>query len=69
MPRTTRKYPSLEKTTTPEGRREYIMYQMRDLRQRRKEQMDMLKQLHPDVYREVFGQPKRMPKTKQPEET
>ena len=45
MPKTTRKYPSEQKTTTKEGYNEYKKYQMRDKRNQEKRVRHEIKNL------------------------
>ena len=43
MPKLTRKYPSTQKTTTPEGYREYKKFQMRERRAQQKPEVNRLR--------------------------
>jgi hypothetical protein len=64
MPNRKRKYPTKEKTTTPEGYKEYKRLQMRDWRKRKRElkkqlerdklQMEQLRNI-PDAFELIFG--------------
>ena len=64
MPKSERKYDTKEKTTTPEGYREYKRLEMRDRRKRKRElkkqlerdrqQMEQLRRI-PDAFELIFG--------------
>lgn len=44
MPKTTRKFPTVQKTTTPEGNREYRKLQQKEFRERKKAEIVYLRQ-------------------------
>lgn len=55
MPKRTRKYPSAKKTTTKEGRKEYMKLQMRE---RRKKQRQALKAVRSELEKQIPDIPK-----------
>ena len=64
MPKTSRKYPTKHKTSTRQGKNEYMRQYMRDIRRQQRQAFKQLQTKYPKVFIELFGKQKRRSKKK-----
>ena len=62
--RSKRKYPTKKKTTTKEGKREYMKRYMAEQRKRQREALEYLQARRPDVYYEIMERTQSEPEKK-----
>ena len=58
-PKKTRRYPTLKKTSTKEGKRNYMQHYMVDYRKMQREALKQLQTQHPDIFETLFGKRRR----------
>jgi len=57
VPKKGRKYPTKDKTTTPEGRREYSKYAMREYRKRKAEKLKKMEEELKELRKKLLKKP------------
>jgi len=59
MPKKSRKYATKRKTTTRQGKNEYMRQYMQDVRKQQRQAMKDLKIKFPKVFNDIFGKPRK----------